>query len=348
MAKALPHIWILSRGRKGDLDQMVALARAVGWPHEVKHLRFAGPEIPVLSRLLLKNRAEVLRPPWPDLVLCAEASPSVIAKHIRQISGGKTRAVCIGRPAGAASGFDLVITTAQYRIPPAANVVELSMPLAADMEAPSASFRPDGPIAVIIGGPAFPDRLGEAEAKALAADVLAYAAKRKAVLAVHTSPRTPKAVAAALARAITAPHQLHVFGQGPNRYREILAEASEIVVTSDSVSMVADALASGKAVSIYRLPLSDSFKLRLGEWLHRKAFGAPEAGVMPIRWLFDAGIIEAAADRRRLFTRLVSEQRISWFGDASAPPQPGATAADLARAVDSLRGVMACVPPASR
>jgi len=70
-----PKLWILSRGRKGDLDQMLALARATGWPHEVRTLRFAGPEIPVLSRHLLKDR---LSSPWPDLVLCAEASPSVM------------------------------------------------------------------------------------------------------------------------------------------------------------------------------------------------------------------------------------------------------------------------------
>ena len=106
---AEPTIWILSRGRKGDLDQMLALAKATGWPFEVKALRFAGPEIPVLSNLLL---TEKLSPPWPDLVLCAEASPSVIARHIKRASGGRTRIVCLGRPAGAPGNFDLVITLA--------------------------------------------------------------------------------------------------------------------------------------------------------------------------------------------------------------------------------------------
>jgi len=77
-----PSIWILSRGRKGDLDQMLALAKATSWPFEVKTLRFAGPEIPVLSTLLLKDK---LSPPWPDLVLCAEASPSVIARQIKRL-----------------------------------------------------------------------------------------------------------------------------------------------------------------------------------------------------------------------------------------------------------------------
>jgi mitochondrial fission protein ELM1 len=341
VAEVLPHIWILSRGRKGDLDQMVALARAVGWPYEVKRLHFAGPEIPAFSRLLLRNRAEVLTPPWPDLVLCAEASPSVIARHIRRMSGGSTRAVCIGRPAGSAAAFDLVITTAQYRIPPAPNVVELSMPLTTDMGAPPRGLPAQGPIAVIVGGPAFPDRLDEAAALALTGDMLAYAARRKAVLAVHTSPRTPPPVAAVLGHAIKAPHQVYVFGQGPNRYRDVLAEASEIVVTSDSVSMVADALAAGKAVSIYRLPLSDSFKLRVGEWLHRKAFEAPDGGVTPIRWLFDMGLVEAAADRRRLFTRLVSEQRAVWFGEETVPPRGEAAASDLAMAVESLRRLLA-------
>ena len=154
MADAVPKIWILSRGRKGDLDQMLALAKASGWDYEAKHLRFAGPEIPLLSRLLLQNGNDVLTPPWPDFVLCAEASPSVIARAIRRASGGKTRAVCLGRPAGSAAGFDLVITTAQYRVPPAANVVELSMPLAADAgaEAEAGGPVPEGVIALLVGG----------------------------------------------------------------------------------------------------------------------------------------------------------------------------------------------------
>ena len=341
MADRPPHIWILSGGRKGDLDQMVALARAVGWPHEIKHLRFTGPDVPLLSRMLLRQASAVLTPPWPDLVLCAEATASVIARQIRQMSAGRSRAVCLGRPAGSTRGFDLVITTAQYRIPPADNVVEISMPLAAETGPAPASLRSDGPIAVVIGGPAFPDRLDAAIARALASDVLAYAAGRGAVLAVLTSPRTPQAVIGALAGTITAPHELHVLGQGPNRYREVLAGAPEIVVTSDSVSMVADALAACRPVSIYRLPQDDGLTLRLGEWLHRKAFAPSGAGFAPARWLLDSGLIEAAADRRQLFTRLVSEQRLGWFGDAPVPPKPEAAQADLLLAVQSLHRLMA-------
>lgn len=334
---AEPTIWILSRGRKGDLDQMLALARATGWRHEVKTLRFAGPEIPILSKLLLKD---TLSPPWPDLVLCAEASPSVIAKHIRRASGGRTRAVCLGRPAGSAAGFDLVITTAQYRIPQAANVVELAMPLAAETAGATPPVA-GGPIAVLVGGPAFPDRLDAAAAERLANDMLGLAAKRGAVLDAVTSPRTPAAAIQVLEALIAAPHRLSIFGRGENRYRATLAGASEIIVTSDSVSMVSDALASGKPVSVYPLPMALNLKWKLGDWLYRNAVEAPKRALAPVRWLFNAGLIEVAPDRRKLFRRLAAEGRLAWFGEDPPPPQPDAAQEDLAAAARSLRTLMA-------
>jgi mitochondrial fission protein ELM1 len=335
-----PLIWILTRGRKGDLDQMLALAKATGWPFEEKRLAFRGPTFPVLSSLLLKRGESALHPPWPDLVLCAEALPSVIAREIKSKSQGRTRIVCLGRPAGSVRAFDLVITTAQYRIPASPNVVELSMPLAALTE-PLAGGTQEGHIALLVGGPAFPDRLDGATAAKLAGDVIAYAQRRNARLSVQTSPRTPPEAVAALQRAILPPHRISVFGSGENRYKAVLAEASEIVVTSDSVSMVSDAFSTGKPVSIYPLPQSHNLKWHAGEWLYRNAVERPSAFFPPVKWLFDIGIIEAAADRRRLLARLVAEKRLVWFGDELAPPQPSVMRRDLETAVQSLRALMA-------
>ncbi len=335
-----PLIWILSRGRKGDLDQMLTLATATGWPFEVKRLAFRGPEIPVLSSVLLKRGENALRPPWPDLVLCAEASPSVIAREVKRISQGRTRIVCIGRPAGSAREFDLVITTAQYRIPASPHVIELSMPLTAATE-PSGSDTSGGPIALIVGGHAFPDRLDAEAAAQLVSDAIAYAERKNAILSAQTSPRTPPEAVTVLERSIAPPHHLGLFGRGENRYRAVLAEASEIVVTSDSVSMVSDALASGKPVSVYPLPRSQNLKWRAGEWLYRNAVEEPSAMLAPVKWLFDTGIIEAAADRRRFLARLVAEKRLVWFGEVSVPPQSQAMRRDLEMAVESLRALMA-------
>ncbi|MCA3554820.1 ELM1/GtrOC1 family putative glycosyltransferase [Aestuariivirga sp.] len=329
-----PTIWILSRGRKGDLDQMLALAKATGWPHEVRRLRFAGPDIPVFSKLLLRDKVS---PPWPGLVLVAEASPSVIAREIKRRSPG-TRIVCLGRPAGSPKNFDLVITTAQYRIPAAANVVELSMPLSEGLETGASSRT--GPIALAIGGPAFPDLFDGAAAERLAADALAHAARTGATLDAVTGPRTPPDAIAVLERRITAPHRLSIFGRGGNRYLEALAGAAAIIVTSDSVSMAADALASGKPVSVYCLPQALNAKWKLGSWLYRNAVEVRQPLLAPVRWLFDAGVIEVAPDRRKLFARLVAEGRLGWFGEAAPPPQPGAARRDLEIAIESLRKLM--------
>jgi hypothetical protein len=327
-----PRIWVLTGGRKGDLDQMLALARATGWPFEVKRLSFRGPEIPVLSPLLLKRRGSALSPPWPDLTLSAEASTSVIAREIRRTSQGHARAVCLGRPAGAARNFDLVITTPQYRIPAAPNVVELAMPLAA--VAARTGETPDGPVALLVGGPAFPDLLDATAAAKLAADALAHATRRGKVLSVLTSPRTPAEAARVLEEAIRPPHRISLFGKGENRYASVLGDSAEIVVTSDSVSMLSDALAAGKPVSVYTLPQALNLTWRMGEWLHHSR-------LPPVRWLLDSGLIEAAADRRRLHARLVAERRLVWFGEDPLPAQPGASARDLETAVQSLRALLA-------
>ena len=111
---------------------------------------------------------------------------------------------------------------------------------------------------------------------------------------------------------------LHLWRRGgDNPYRRFLADADEIVVTSDSVSMVADALGTGKPVSVYRLGQRHSLWHRIVEALYERAWIKPvfSPWMRPVKWLFDKGIIELRADRQLLFDRLVSEGRLRWFGD---------------------------------
>jgi mitochondrial fission protein ELM1 len=325
------RVWILSGGRKGDLDQMQALMQAAGWPYEVKELSFRGPPHPLLARL-----ETPLSPPWPDLTICAEALPSMTARKIKEWSSGATRIVCLGRPAGSPRDFDLVITTAQYRIAPAANVLEIAMPLTGEA-AGALPVPADGPVTLLVGGPAYPDLMDTGIAQRMAADAMAYAAGKNRRLHILTSPRTPPDALIALERAITAPNALTIFGRGESRYRAALAEAAEIVVTSDSISMLADALAACKPVSVYRLPQALGLKWRLGDWLHRNAVEKPQPVLKPAAWLFDVAVIEPAADRQRLFTRLVAERRLGWFGAPLVVPEVNAARRDLDTAVGRLR-----------
>ncbi len=330
-----PQLWILSAGRKGDLDQMVALAEASGLSYAIKRLDFRPPRLPVLAPLLLKDRS-ALAAPWPQAVLCAEGITSTVALAVRTWSQGTSRTVCIGRPSGDPARFDLVITTAQYRISAAPNVVELSMPLAGKTASPAMAAAPQsGPplVALLVGGDAFPDRLDPEVARKMLRDVAARAARRGAVLAVQTSPRTSLAVIASFRGGVAAPHRLQVFGEGPDAYGALLGRAAEIIVTSDSISMAADALAAGKPVSIYPLPRAEGVKYRLAERMNASSSA-------PVRWLFRTGLIEAPADRRALFARLVREKRLSWFGEEPPQPKPDAHRDDLLRAVEALRALV--------
>ncbi len=335
-----PTVWILTHRRLGDRQQMEKLADALGWPGIAKRLVFRPPNVPYLATLLLdRGRSDMIGPPWPDLVLCAEARSSVMALDIKRRSGGRCKVVCLGRPAGNPADFDLVLTTAQSRLPEAPNVVELALPLVADAppspeQAEARAMEvPAGPITtVLVGGTAAPERLDGEAASELARDLLAHAQRTGGTLLVVTSPRTGEAAGATLARAIPAPHIVHRWRKGEdNPYRRFLALADEIVVTSDSVSMVADALATQKTVSVYRLPRKSTLKDRVVEWLFPRVWGeAPcPLWLKPAKWLFDVGLIEARADRPRLFARLIAEGRLGWFGAGPAETRYVAREAEL-------------------
>lgn len=335
----------------GDRQQMQKLADALGWPATVKHLVFRPPNIPFLAPLLLDRAgSDPLAEPWPDLVLCAEARTSVIARAIKQKSGGRVKLICLGRPAGSPAEFDLVLTTAQYRLPKAANVVELALPLAVDATPAAVSEDVSGIVdlarpvtTVLVGGTALPERLDGEAAAVLARDLLAHAQKSGGTLLVVTSPRTGAAAGQALMRAIPPPHIVHLWREGEdNPYRRFLASADAIVVTSDSVSMVADALATGKDVSVYRLPRRWTFTHGLTERLFDRLSAAPQCPVWlrPVKFVFDKGLIEARADRPRLFDRLVAEGRLSWFGEAGAGSRYVSNTAELEAVLPRIKALL--------
>ena len=93
-------IWILAGNRRGDNNQMLALAEAIGLPFEIKILAY-NPlhHLPPLRRGLLhvERRARAsIKPPWPDLVIAIGANSPPVARYIRRRSGGRTRLVQIG------------------------------------------------------------------------------------------------------------------------------------------------------------------------------------------------------------------------------------------------------------
>jgi uncharacterized protein len=264
-------IWVLKGLRAGDTAQAMALALQLGGRVESKQLTFnathALPNWLFGARVshLLPEVLGLLRPPWPDLVVATGKRTAPVALWIRQQSGGHSKLVQLGRPRMALRSFDLVVTTPQYGLPAAPNVVEIALPLtipktvaAADHEAFATEWAefPRPWILGVIGGSKYPLRLGDADLSGFgkALDQRACAVNGSVILI--DSPRSPTGALDKAAQHIKQPKWVYRRGQSVNPYQAALSLCNELVVTSDSVSMVSDMIQTGKSTSVYRLSVA--------------------------------------------------------------------------------------------
>lgn len=335
-----PQVWVLHGARTGDNAQASQLAEALGPGFVVKQLRY-GPlhRLPNwlagagLASLTQEARALII-PPWPKLVIAAGKRSVPAARYIRRASGGRTRLVHIGRPRAALDGFDLVITTPQYGLPAARNVAELALPFATRKPVAEAELArwqaawtdlPRPWIAVAVGAGKYPQRLGPAELKDLADRLSSCAAEAGGSLLVMASPRTSAAAMAALQARIRGPAKFYPWAPDANPYQSALALADRIAVTSDSMSMLSEAISTGKPVSVFRLPvmpLAPRWQAKSG----------------PMAWLARKGLLTPPRDMKRATDRLIAEGHAHELG-RKAPPQ-AIPAPGYAAVIARVRGLL--------
>jgi mitochondrial fission protein ELM1 len=267
-------VWVLLGPHKGDNNQVLALAEALGLPFRaisLKYKRFA--HVPAvcrsvsISQLADECRREIV-PPWPSLVLGIGQRSGPVARYIQQGSGGRAKTVRLGDPMVSHRLFDLVITTTQYAVRDADNVIRLPITITNED-----AVHPNGLEAqwldqfatprrlLVIGGKTSLWRFDE-EVVVNALRTLEARTQREggSVLAV-ASPRTSRELVAA-AEAVLG-QQSVVTGNFP-RYGALLNGADEIHVTGDSVSMLSDAVTSGKPVGL--IPLEPTPIAHLLKW----------------------------------------------------------------------------------
>jgi hypothetical protein len=265
-----PRVWLLFGERRGDNAQVLALARMLGWPHEIKQLRWqpdynVDPAEAGVSLAGLDIAAsDPLAPPWPDVIIGIGYRSAPISRWIGQ-QGGRVINIRLGRPRTGLKPYDLVITTPQYGLPPAPNVRELPLPLvkADEIEMAKAVARwrpaferlPKPWIAILLGGPTQHMAFDETVARNLARDLQAFVERAGGSLLITTSPRSPAGLKAIFGQAIAAPHFLFEFqAAADNPYPALLALSDAAIVTSDSASMIADVAAFERPLMIYELP----------------------------------------------------------------------------------------------
>jgi hypothetical protein len=270
------RVWALLGPHRGDNNQVLALAEALGLPFEEKwvhynELRRLQPGL--LGSTLLSVATDARRQlegDPPDLTISTGHRSVPVVRALQRRSGGRMRAVHLGYPRVSPSHFDLVVPTPEYPVPDAPNVVRIPFALSphrarevdrGDRELLAAYPHPHR--LLLIGGPTLYWQLPvENIVKAIRQLVGAAEANGGSVIAVG-SPRSPVELLSEARAALesSAVPFLFVPNDGPPAYPALIEAADEIYVTADSVAMVADAVNTRKPVGI--VPIANSLLGRI-------------------------------------------------------------------------------------
>ena len=239
-------------------SQAEGLAEALGWPFESFAVRVREPwswfpahrQPPGLLRYGLEER---LTPPWPDILITCGRRSAAVSIAVRRASDGGTFTVHVQDPRAPPRHFDLVVPPDHDGLA-GPNVVATRAALhrvtqeklataAAEWEARLGGLN----VAVLLGGPTRSHRFTRESVAELAEGL----ASLDGPVAVTSSRRPgPKVVATLKDR---LPEAWFWDGIGDNPYLGMLALARHIVVTEDSVSMISEAIATGKPVYAARM-----------------------------------------------------------------------------------------------
>ena len=272
-----PRVWLLLGPRRGDNNQVLALGEALGVPFETRSMAYLRSAralmklFPVGVGHLTPSSRRWLQPPWPDVVIGIGRRTVPVARWIKEQNKGHTRIVRLGHPRAPNDLFDLVITTRQYPVPPGDNVVTLPLAMNRFRTAPEPTAeeqawldaRPRPHLLLSLGGTAPMWQLDMAALRVAAHKLARRAAKSGGSLIVVGSPRTP-AEAYDVIRETVGDSADVVIVDKEVRYAVLLADGDEHFVTADSVSMISEAVVTGKPVGLIPVEPDARGRRRLG------------------------------------------------------------------------------------
>ncbi len=326
---ALPaalNVWVLHDGKPGMASQALGLAEASGLPFVEKRLTIRPPWAwlpPQLWAAPLHAAREgklALAPPWPDLVIGCGRNTVRPALAIRQLSGGRTLAAQVQDPRVGRDAFDLLFVPEHDRLRGPRVIVtrgalHRATParLAAEMRRfPALGALPRPIVGVLIGGSNRAYRL-DLPRLAEIADAIAAVLRRSGGSAVVTPSRRTGESGLALLRGRFAGLPGMIWeGTGDNPYYAFLAVADALLVTADSVSMVSEAVATGKPVHILELAGGDAKFARFHAAMRQAGITRPFTGEIET-WSYpppDDNARAGAALRRLVMTRLAQRRAV--------------------------------------
>lgn len=270
---SLKKTWIVvEENLLGTENQCLGVANALGLDAEVKHFTLRSPwkQLSPFFRFWpeksISNSQTFFSEPLPDIVIAAGRKAVMAALAIKKLSNGTTFVIFLQDPKIPSSNFDIVIAPSHDKV--AGNntihtIVGLHNVTPAKIDEHKKMFEkkyqhlPQPRIGVLIGGNSKTHNLTEDATLKLAQNLMSLAEKGHGVM-VTASRRTGKRNLEILKNILNISRVNLYTGpkDGTNPYFGILGWADILMVTEDSVSMVSEAISTGKPV--YIIPMKGS------------------------------------------------------------------------------------------
>ena len=233
--------------------------------------------------------SDPVAPPWPDVLVTCGRRSTAISIAIRKLSGGRTLTVHVQNPQCPARCFDLVVAMRHDGLADGPSVLNVDTALhavtpeklaaGAAAWAPRFAHLPRPLIGVSLGGRNRQYRFTRERAEALLDGIARVRAATGAGVAITPSRRTEPEVQALIRNRLSGDSGAYLWdSEGDNPYFGILALADRLIVTSDSVSMVSEALATGRPVETFDLEGRARRHETFIRNLHTRALARPFTG----------------------------------------------------------------------
>ncbi len=331
------EILVLAHRKPGHDNQALALAQALS-----RRTRRALRQQPVPWSDVSDFFLRPAQPEWARdaaIIVASGWLPCRVARRLARRAGGAPRLVLLGRKSGPPpKQGGVTVQCRHFGLPLHGNRISTLLPLNAGRAAPPDAAEGWGAwlaaphrVALLVGGDSRSHRLDAAEAVRLAGEVSAWAREQRAALLVVGSRRTGAALAA-LRTALGDGDLLYAWPDAvrANPYPLALAHADTLVVTGESESMLADAVASPAAVLIWPLPPRRALAWQwFCAWLartarqprrNRRGSIRPQQGLSYVAArLLASGFVLPPRDLEGLHAALVERGLAAYFGSASPP-----------------------------
>lgn len=252
-------IWILNDGRIGNYRQLEAIGYFLNFHAKIveKNIEFnKSAKLPNIFRLgltigITKKCKKDLSHNFPDLVISAGRRSAPIAAWIKKKSSKKTKTIQILKPDMTAKGFDFIITPkhdhylhSDYEYSLVPNLVHNRIKNNTDNVV---HFDKTGKnFAVYIGGGSKNKKISSHTYQDLICKLKEVKKYTGCKFYISTSRRTEPSLLKILKQEFKDDFVYDFASKSPNPHYEFLQKTDKIFVTGDSISMISEAISSGK------------------------------------------------------------------------------------------------------